>query len=563
MITRLLFFAALALSTTRSIAAESPPVTIVPPSAETPRLAVVIAIDQFRADYLVRFRPYFGAGGFKRLLEGGADYRNCFYRHATTITAPGHATILSGVHANVHGIIANDWLDRNTWEMMSNTEDRDSPLVGLPSEFPLASLHVPKAGRSPKNFEATTVGDQLKLRFGANAKVFAVSNKDRSAILLGGKLADSAYWDESGAFVTSRYYRDALPAWVEAFNAEHRAEKAFGSTWERLLDSAIYDAVQGPDDAPGESAEYGLTRVFPKKIDGGAAALSPNFYTAFENAPASAVMLGEFVQAAVHDEKLGHHAATDLLCVSFSQIDAIGHSYGPDSHEVMDSVLRLDRVIADLLDCIDREVGLKNCIVVVTADHGSTPLPERVQALRPSIPAGRIRVAEFDAAAKQALDAAFGAPLGDDYWATRDGMGYHLRPSTLAAKKIGADDAAKVLKTAMLSLPSVAEVFTRAEILAAPPEGDSLLAAVRRSYYAPRDRDVVIVLKPYFINRTPAGTTHGMPYDYDQHVPQLWFGAGVTPSVHLERVGVDDLAPTLAAHLGVPRPPQAEGRQLF
>lgn len=561
--TRFLFLAALALASFWSIAAKAPPAPAIPPTQAPPKLAVVIAIDQFRADYLVRFRPYFGAGGFKRLLEGGADYRNCFYRHATTITAPGHATILSGVHANVHGIIANEWLDRETWELVSSVEDRDSPLVGLPPEYPLPTLHLPKAGRSPKNFLATTVGDQLKLRFGAASKIFAASNKDRSAILLGGKLADSAYWDESGAFVTSRYYRDTLPAWVVAFNAEHRAEKAFGSIWDRLLAPAIYDAVQGPDDAPGESDEYGLTRVLPKKIDGGSPVISPKFYSAFDNAPASAVMLGEFVQTAIREEKLGRHAATDLLCVSFSQIDTAGHSYGPDSHEVMDAVLRLDRVIAGLLDCIDREVGLKHCVVVVTADHGATPLPERVQGVRPAIPAGRIRVAEFDAVAKQALDAAFGAPQGDDYWCTRDNLSYYLRPSTLAAKKIRAEEAAQVLKTALLSLPSVAAVYTRAEILAAPPEGDSQLAAVRRSYYAPRDHDVGIVLKPYFINRTPAGTTHGMPYDYDQHVPQLWFGAGVTPGIHLERVGVDDLAPTLAAVLKVPRPPQAEGRQLF
>ncbi|MEO6569354.1 MAG: alkaline phosphatase family protein, partial [Opitutaceae bacterium] len=402
------------------------------PSAPTspPRLAVVISIDQFRADYLVRFRPYFGEGGFKRLLDGGADYRNCFYRHAITVTAPGHATILSGVHANIHGITANEWLNRDRWEVESNVEDRDSPLVGLPSHLRLAALHSPQAGRSPKNFQATTVGDQLKLRFGANSKVFAASNKDRSAILLGGKLADSAYWDEGGAFVTSRYYRNDLPAWVAAFNAEHRAEKSFGSTWNRLLDPAIYDAVQGPDDAPGESSENGLTRVFPKKITGGRPQVSPAFYLAFENDPASAVMLGEFVQTAIREEKLGRHAATDLLCVSFSQIDSVGHSYGPDSHELMDSVLRLDRVMADLLNCLDREVGAKNWILVLTADHGIAPLPERVQELRPAIPAGRINVVEFDTVAKRALDAAFGPLAPNDYWFVRENTGYHLRPAT-------------------------------------------------------------------------------------------------------------------------------------
>ena len=535
------------------------------PSAPTssPRLAVVISIDQFRADYLVRFRPYFGEGGFKRLLEGGSDYRNCFYRHAITITAPGHATILSGVHANVHGITANDWVDRETWEATSNVEDQDSPLVGLPTELVYPALLTPKAGRSPKNFQANTVGDQLKIRFGGNSKVFAASNKDRSAILLGGKLADAAYWDENGAFVTSRYYRNDLPAWVAAFNAEHRSEKAYNSAWDRLLEPAVYDAVQGPDDAPGEAVETGLTRTFPKKITGGTPGISPQFYAALEKAPVTSVILGEFVQAAVREEKLGKHSATDLLCVSFSQIDSVGHSYGPDSHELMDAILRLDRVIADLLNCLDREVGLKNCIVVLTSDHGVSPLPERVQALRPSLPAGRINVAAFNATAQRALDANFGALAKDEYWFIREGLGYHFNPRTLAAKKIRPEDAGRVLQAALLTIPMVAQVYTRAEILAAPPEGDSILAAVRRSYYAPRDRDVVFLLRPYFFDRSPTGTTHGSHYEYDQHVPQLWFGAGVTSGVHLERVGVDDIAPTLAAQLGIPRPPQAQGRELF
>lgn len=555
------FFAALALTfaaVSALVAAEPLPA----PSSEV-RLAVVISIDQLRADYLVRFAPYFGEGGFKRLLQGGANYENCYYRHATTITAPGHATILSGVHANIHGITANDWLDRDAWEAMNNVEDRDAPLVGLPAEMPLPLLRAPKGGRSPKNFHATTVGDQLKLRFGANSKVFAASNKDRSAILLGGKLADAAYWDEAGAFVTSRHYRDALPAWVAAFNAEHRSEKAFGSTWDRLLDPAIYDKVQGPDDAPGEMIDNGLARTFPKKLDGGRPTITPTYYVALEAAPLTTVVLGEFVQAAIREEKLGRHPATDLLAVSFSQIDACGHAFGPDSHEVMDSILRLDRVLAELLNCLDREVGLKNCVIVLTADHGVAPLPEHVTALRPGVPAGRMDSTVYNRILNRALVESFGPAPDGDYWGLMDGTGYHLRPPTLAAKKIPADEAANLVKATLQRLPEVAQAFTRSEILAAPPEGDSLLAQVRRSYYAPRDRDVVFVLKPYFINKTPTGTTHGTPHDYDQHVPQLWFGAGVTPGTHPERVGVDDIAPTLSGLLHIPRPPQAEGKQLF
>lgn len=532
--------------------------------APLPKLAVVIAVDQLRADYLVRFRPYFGEGGFKRLLEG-ADFRNAHYRHAITHTAPGHALILSGVYSNVHSIIGNDWLDRDSWEVVNSMEDPNVPLVGIdPAEMgPVAAARPEKTGRSLKNFWATTVTDQVKLRYGAKAKVFAASNKDRSAMLLGGKLADAAYWDENGKIVTSRAYRDALPAWVAAFNAEKRVHATFGKVWERLREPAIYEAVQGPDDAQGEETGLGLGRTFPRKITGGKEAISSTFFTAFDNSPFSAEFLGEFVQRALVEEKLGRHEGTDVLCVSFSQIDSIGHSYGPDSHEVMDSMLRLDRVLAALFERIDREVGLAKCVMVLTADHGVEPTPERVQALRPSVPAGRIRTADLDAAAKKALDATFGPLAEKEQWFTRDTFAYFLKPAALAEKKISADEAAKVMKAALLTVPGMAAVFTREEILAGEPEGDSLLAMERRSYHAARGRDLMFVLQPYFMIKAGTGTTHGMPYAYDTHVPIVWWGAGVPRGVHQERVSVEDIAPTLAALLGVPTPPQAMGRRLF
>ena len=526
-----------------------------------PKLAVVIAVDQLRADYLVRFRPYFGEGGFKRLLEGGADFQNAHYRHAITHTAPGHALILSGVHSNVHGIIGNEWIDRGTWEQINCVEDRDSPLVGInPAELgPVQAKAPEKTGRSPRNLQAATVGDQLKARDGAGATVFTVSHKDRSAILLGGRQADGAYWDESGRFVTARYYRAVLPAWVGAFNAERRAQATFGKVWERLLAPEIYDKVQGPDDAPGEAGEAGLGRTFPRTITGGKAALSPAFYTAFDNSPFSTEWLGEFVQRAVVEEQLGRHAGTDLLGVSFSQIDVLGHNYGPDSHEVMDSVLRLDRVLAALLACLDREVGLARCVIVLTADHGVTPLPEHVKGA----PAGRIKATELDAAAKQALEAAFGGLEQGETWFVRDNGSYHLRPAALAAKAITASAAAAAVKTGLLTVPAMGLVYTRDELTAAPPAGDTELAMARRSFNAARPRDVLFFLKPNFMTKTPSGTTHGTPYENDTHVPLVFFGAGVPRGVHAEPVGIDDLAPTLAALLGVAAPPLAQGRKLF
>ncbi len=286
-----------------------------------PRLAVVISVDQMRADYLVRFRPYFAEGGFKRLLEGGADYQNCHYRHAVTKTAPGHATILSGVHANVHGIVANEWLDRTTFIQGNNVEDVDAPLVGLPPRMDryANATFAAKAGRSPRNFLGVTVGDRLKARYGAAAKVFGVADKDRASILMSGPKADGAYWTEEGRFVTSTYYRRELPAWLEKFNTERGAAQHFGEVWDRLLDPAIYDRVQGPDDAPGEQAEDGLSTTFPKKIDGGKPVLTPKFFDAFDHAPVNNELVEDMVERLVESEHLGADDTPDLLCVGFSR----------------------------------------------------------------------------------------------------------------------------------------------------------------------------------------------------------------------------------------------------
>ncbi len=542
------------------------PLTAAAADPVPPKLAVVITIDQFRGDYFARFGPHFGEGGLKRLLAGGTHFENTRHRHSITQTAPGHASILSGTFASAHGITSNEWLDRATWEMVNSVEDREAPLVGItpPELGPVAVANPAKTGRSPRNLQAETVGDQLRAKFGDKSKIFAAANKDRSAILLGGKKADVAYWDENGKIVTSKYYRATLPAWVEAFNAERRVHATFGKTWDRLRDGAIYDQLQGPDNDPAEFETVGLGRTFPRKITGGKETITPAFFTAFDNSPYAAEFLGEFVERAIREEQLGRHAATDLLCVSFSQIDAAGHNFGPDSHEVMDALLRIDRVMASLLDCIDREVGLANCVIVLTSDHGVSPLPERVLARDPTAPAGRVKLGDLDAAAKKALDRAFGALGKGENWFTRDNSGYHVRPEALATKKLGASAVAKVLKDALTPLPYVAEVYTREELIATDTSGESTRTLMRRSYRSASDREVVFVLKPYFMTKSGGGSSHGLPYDYDQHVPQLYFGRGVPKGVtHKEAVGVDDIAPTLSALLGLPAPAQSVGRRLL
>lgn len=528
-----------------------------------PRLAVVISVDQMRADFLTRFAPYFGEGGFKRLLAG-ADYRNCHYRHALTVTAPGHATILSGVHANVHGIIANEWLDRATFLKGNAVEDTDAPLVGLPPRMdrhPNATLAA-KAGRSPRNFLGTTVGDRLKARYGAAAKVFGVADKDRAAILMAGAKADGAYWTEEGIFVTSTYYRSALPAWVEEFNAAHNGAQSFDHVWDRVREKSLYDRVQGPDDAPGEDAPAGLPVTLPKRVTGTGNKPDDSFFSAFDRTPWANELVAAMARRLIEAEGLGtKDGAPDLLVVGFSQPDAAGHTYGPDSHEIMDTYLRLDRTLAEFFGFLDARVGLDHCVIVLTADHGVAPLPERVMADKGPDAAGRIDLRGLNATLQQALDQAFGPLPGDLVWFIRDGAALFLYPAALQAKQLAAGPVAAELKKALLQSPWFATVHTREE-LTGPDPLDQTGEMVRLSYHAARSPDVIAILRPNF-STTKAGTGHGTPYDYDTHVPQVWLGAGAPAGVHPERIAVEDLAPTLAGVLGVELPPEAKGKRLF
>ncbi len=523
-----------------------------------PRLAVVIAVDQMRADYLERFRPWFGEGGFKRLLEGGAVYADAHHRHAMTATAPGHSTLLTGVSASVHGIIANEWFDPAAGQVVSSVADPAAPLVGAPD----SPVRLPGGvadtdpTASPARLLAATVGDQLKAAFGDDTRVIGLANKDRGGIFLSGRRADAVYWMHLGRIVTSRYYRPTLPPWVEAFNATNPINSRYGQTWDRLLPREFYDRVQGPDDMPGEQARHGLGVTFPRKIDGGRPSLDAEFHNAYRVDPHGSAVLSRLAQEVVRAEKLGHHAAPDLLCVAFSQLDYCGHSFGPDSHEIMDSVLRLDRALAELLTFLDAEVGPGRWTAVLSADHGVAPLPERSGGSRIDWPV-------LNQTVEAALTSAFGAPADGAAWTVRDSYGYRLIPATLSARGVTSSAAQRVVKQALLTSPQVAIVWTRDELLnPALTEGEAL-AAWRLSFNVERSQDVVLSPRRYIVDRSPNGTNHGTPYDYDSHIPLIWYGAGVTPGRTVERIGSDDIAPTLARQLGVPPPPAAHATPLF
>ena len=530
----------------------------------TPRLAVAISVDQLRYDYLPRFRAYFGPGGFERMLAGGLNFENCTYSYAATKTAVGHATMLTGCNPEAHGIIANEWLDHDTHRLAAAVEDHDAPLVGLaPTTMRLPGGALdPRSGRSPQRLLAPTVGDQLRTTYGPAAKVFGVSNKDRSAILMAGHDAHGAYWDENGRFVTSTYYRAELPGWVDAFNRRQRAESYFGATWQRRLAAEIYDTVQGPDDAPGEFSGDGLDRTFPHVIDGGQTRPAGSFYGAFDISPFASEVLAEFARELVIEEQLGTDDTPDLLCLSFSQIDSLGHNYGPDSHEIMDAIVRLDAILAGLLAFLDERIGKDNYVVVLTADHGVAPLPERTTEAGSGI-STRVNGRELDGRMSAALDAVFGTLPEGERWFVRDNQGYRFRTTALAAKNADPARAAAALRDALRRDPIIETAFTREEVLAAPRDGTSLIALIRRSVFPAPAQDVFYVTRPDFVEKPDFGTNHGSPWLYDRHVPQLWYGAGVRAGTRSEAVGMEDIAPTLAALLRIPPPAKATGRQLF
>lgn len=532
---------ALLTSLTPSFATERP----------APALVVMISLDQFRADYLQKFRGHFGTGGFNLFLNEGASFADCHYRHAFNLTGPGHAVMLTGTYANLNGIIANDWTDRRSLAPVNCVGDPSVDIIGG------AMARVRAQGRSPRNLKVTTVGDEYKLARGGKPKVIGIANKDRAAILMSGHLADAAYFMQNGAFVTSTYYMREVPDWVRAWNGANKAAGYFGKVWDRVLPAAAYD-IQGPDDQEGEFTGFGLGRTFPKTINGGEKNPGTAFHAALDSTPFRSELLADFVKAAITHENLGRRGVTDILCVGFSAPDAIGHNYGPDSHEVMDNAVRTDRILADFFAFLETWIGLKNCTLVLTADHGAPPLPEFLKSTGRPIPTGRVQYREIARAAEAALNARFGALSDKGPWLVNSSL---IQPAALKEKNISATEVETVMRNAALSIPWVMAAYTRTQ-LERREVNESIGRKVLLSFNPERSPDLLVVPRPYFFQKD-FGVTHGAPYNYDSHVPLLWYGVGVPRGERTERVGIDDIAPTLSHILGLPAPPLADGKVLF
>ncbi len=519
--------------------------------AAKPKLVVVISVDQFAYEYLVRFEDHFGPNGFRYLLENGANFSAATYKHAKNTTGPGHATILSGSYAEQNGIIANTWYDITAKQDVGCVRDKSTTLVGAEG-----------VGSSPINFIGSTVGDELRISSNFQSKVISVSLKDRSAILLGGKLANGAYWMVDSSFVTSTYYTNPLPVWVSAFNTTGIINSYFGKKWERILPDEAYSGLDN-DDAPYEDGGDGLGRTFPHTINGdNPSKITRSYYYALHRSPFGDEILSSFAKEAVKNERLGKDDHTDLLCIGLSATDEVGHAFGPHSQEILDMCVHTDQLLADLFGFLEIEVGLHNCTIVLTADHGITPIPEYILAHVPKTDAGRVKHTKVIDFCNAALTKTYGR-LKNGSWIKRSINGnIYFDRDALFEKKLSVDAAAQVLADSLATMKEIAAAVAGIDLVNRPLSLP-IEQKMRRSFYALRSGDVIHALKPFYIEDDgTVGTDHGEPYDCDAHVPLIIIGDGVRSGTYATDASPADIAPTLAIVLGVEFPAGCEGRVL-
>jgi arylsulfatase A-like enzyme len=489
-----------------------------------PKLVVIIVIDQFRGDYLERYRDEWGEGGFRLLLEHGANFTDCNYEYANTRTAPGHATLLTGAYTNGHGIMANEWWDPQKKAMVAAADDDQTKLVGLAGGAP---------GASPRNLLADTLGDELKLATQGKSRVFGIALKDRASVLPAGFAADGAYWidRDTGAWITSTYYRSELPKWAKDFNDSKRAEKYLNQEWK-------------------DGAGKVLRTTKPVEGKGG------SFYELVGTTPLANDYEFEFARELMTYEKLGNGPATDLLIISLSANDILGHKVGPDSGEMQAMALATDRQLAGFFEFLGHQIGLANIWIALSADHGIAPLPKVAVGLH--LPAATLPGDKMRVQLNSVLSTRFAHP--GEYVKGLDYPLAWLGSDAFAALKIKEEDAERDVGEA-LTQAGLRSYYTRSQLARGEVPNSELGLKYLHSYSSLGGWYVLGVPAPYTIG-FPGGTDHATPYTYDTHVPLAFYGLPFQAGTYRTHAEPVDLAPTLASLLGINAPTHSIGRVL-
>jgi predicted AlkP superfamily pyrophosphatase or phosphodiesterase len=531
-------------------------------AADKPRLVVLISIDQFRADYLTRFEDLFlpaksngKVGGFKYLMEHGAYFPNAHHDHLPLATGPGHSIHFTGSPPYKTGIVGNDWWDYKLGKEVYCVQDDRFPQIGAPGKT---------IGISPDHLRVTTVGDELKMATGGQAKVFGISLKDRAAALMAGHLADGVFWqnDDAGKWVSSGYWckNGALPAWLTALNDERLDDKYFGLTWNTSVPNSALARLWTPTGKYAANP-FGLGTEFPHVLSVGQTAPNPNYYKAFAVTPFANEYVLTSARRLISAEKLGQDDIPDILAINLASNDYIGHNYGPDSAEVLDVTVQTDRYLSNFFNELDRLVpgGLANITIVVTADHGASPNGE---ALRDhGMRGGNLT----EDALKRAANAGLVAKYGPGEYVIEYKEPYlWLNRALLKTKGISREKAEEIAAESVVEkMEGVYTAYTRTDALAGRLPRTDIGDRVARSYHPEVSGDVLVVNKPGYLPRNdPKGTSHSEPYAYDTRVPLLMAGFGIRPGTYTERVSTLGTAPTLSFLLHVQQPSGCEGHIL-
>lgn len=517
-----------------------------------PRLTVVIAIDQFPQEYLTRFASGLSETGFvKQLLKRGTQFTNCHHEHAFTFTGPGHSVMLTGAYPASTGIIGNHWYDRTRRTVVNCVEDRNTSIV-------MTGDTSQQIGRSPRNLILPTVGDTLKLTTGNQSRIYSIAFKDRAAILMGGHLADGVYWfdDTTGQWITSSYYQSSLPEYIDNLNRRRDVESFAGTTWNLINNISNYSVFR-PDDSPYEKGPASLGNSFPHHL--------PNrpgekYYSALKVSPFANEWSLALAQLLIEKEELGRDAIPDILTIGLSANDYIGHHYGPYSLEVQDVTFRTDRMLGNFLRWLIETRGV-DPLVIVTSDHGICPIPEFTAAQ--GLKSGRVPLASpavFENYLESILATHFGRlPSQSRYIRHLDYFEIYLDRTLPELQNQGYQKAQRIIRDELLKHPDIAVSFTRDQLIAhdlnpRSSGSDSMITRFAKTFYEKRSGDILFAFRPFHLPIQKYPTTHGSPWQYDRQVILMVGGPGIPQGNSAAAVSPAQIAPTLAALLGIRAP---------
>lgn len=521
------------------------------PVTGRPKLVVGIVVDQMRPDYVVRFWNKFGNGGFKRILKEGYNCRNTQYNYAPTYTGPGHASVYTGTTPAYHGIAGNDWYDVPASDTVYCTADTAMRSVGGTGW---------EGMMSPSRLLTTTITDQLQLCTQMKSKVIGIALKDRGAILPAGRSGDGAYWYEgkTGNWITSSWYRNELPKWVEEFNERRWPEEYLSKPWKTVLPIESY-IESDPDDTPFESPFSGETSpVFPHQLP----ALRGTSYDLLRRTPFGNTFTKDFALAAIVGEQMGADSITDFLALSFSSPDYIGHQFGPNSVEIEDTYIRFDRDLADLLNFLDSRVGKGKYLLFLTADHACMENPKHM--MEHKLYAGFTNPAAIADSIKSFLITEYG---NDRYFRCfLNDQVYLDEEKILEDKRELCEVERKIARYSIDHVKGIFETLTSCQ-LESEEYKELFRSRIQKGHYHRRSGNVWLVYSPGWTDRLygsdgTRGTTHGSPYPYDAHVPLYWYGWNVPAGNSADEVQITDIAPTLSFLLNITLPNGCIGKKI-